>query len=91
MGQPGRTAPGPEQESIWDYPRPPRVEDTNARVRVEVNGVTIADCTPAKRVLEMMSHPPVYNIPLEDIAMEHLRRSKRASVREVKAAPAPIP
>lgn len=54
------------QESVWDYPRPPRIEDSPATVRVVVAGVTIAQSNRAKRVLET-SHPPVYYIPPEDI------------------------
>ncbi len=38
----GKIAPGPGQESVWDYPRPPRLEDVKQRVRVVFNGVTIA-------------------------------------------------
>jgi uncharacterized protein (DUF427 family) len=54
-------------ESVWDYPRPPRVEPTPRRVRVVLGGETIVDSTRAHRVLET-SHPPVYYLPLEDVA-----------------------
>jgi uncharacterized protein (DUF427 family) len=53
-------------ESVWDYPRPPRLEPTSRRVRVVLGGVTIVDTTRAHRVLET-SHPPVYYVPLEDV------------------------
>lgn len=53
-------------ESVWDYPRPPRVEMSNQRVRVVLEGVTIADTRRALRVLET-SRPPVYCIPPEDV------------------------
>ena len=53
-------------ESVWDYPRPPRVERTSRRVRVELGGETLVDTTRAYRVLET-SHPPVYYFPLEDV------------------------
>jgi uncharacterized protein (DUF427 family) len=53
-------------ESVWDYPRPPRVEPAGRRIRVELGDVTIADSKGAHRVLET-SHPPVYYIPLKDI------------------------
>src|SRR5215203_5954653 len=74
MGQIGRqrTEPGPGQESVWDYPRPPRLEDSERRIKVVFGGVTLAYTTRAKRVLET-SHPPVYYIPPEDIRMEHLK------------------
>lgn len=57
-----RVQPGPGQESVWDYPRPPRLEDTTKHIQVIFNGVAIADTHNAKRVLET-SHPPVYYIP----------------------------
>jgi uncharacterized protein (DUF427 family) len=52
--------PGQGQESVWDYPRPPRVEDVDKKVKVVFGGVTLAYTTRAKHVLET-SHPPVYS------------------------------
>ena len=54
-------------ESVWDYPRPPRVEPTPRRIRVELGGETIVDTTRAQRVLET-SHPPVYYVTLADVS-----------------------
>jgi uncharacterized protein (DUF427 family) len=54
-------------ESVWDYPRPPRVEPSARRIRVVLGGATIVDTRRAHRVLET-SHPPVYYVPLEDVA-----------------------
>ena len=56
----------PGQESVWAYPRPPRVEPTARRVRVELHGVVIADSTRAVRVLET-SHPPTYYVHPGDV------------------------
>jgi uncharacterized protein (DUF427 family) len=50
------------QESVWDYPRPPRVEPRSERVIVRLGGQVIAETTDAVRVLET-SHPPVYYLP----------------------------
>ena len=58
-------------ESVWDYPRPPRVEPTPEHIQVFLGGQLIADTTSAVRVLET-SHPPVYYIPLEDFAPDAL-------------------
>jgi uncharacterized protein (DUF427 family) len=80
---PRHVAPGPGQESVWDYPRPPRLEDTAKHIQVVFNGVTIAETRRAKRVLET-SHPPVYYIPPEDIKMEYLRLTSRSSWCEWK-------
>ncbi len=65
---PARIAPDPGQESVWDYPRPPRVEDSDKHIRVVLGGVVIAETRRARRVLET-SHPPVYYIPLEDVRL----------------------
>ena len=67
MLRPKRTEPSAGQESVWDYPRPPRLEKVGARLRVIFNGQTIADTRSGYRVLET-SHPPVYYIPPDDIA-----------------------
>jgi uncharacterized protein (DUF427 family) len=53
-------------ESVWDYPRPPRVEPTARRVRVVLGDVTIVDTERALRVLET-SHAPVYYVPFADV------------------------
>lgn len=71
MAKPERIEPGPGQESVWDYPRPPRVEETDKHIQVIFDGVIIADTRRAKRVLET-SHPPTYYIPLEDVQREYL-------------------
>lgn len=78
-----RIQPEPGQESVWDYPRPPRLEHTNKHIQVIFNGVAIADTHNAKRVLET-SHPPVYYIPPSDIKMEYLVRTPQSSFCEWK-------
>jgi uncharacterized protein (DUF427 family) len=63
-------------ESVWEYPRPPRVEPSAARVVVELDGEVLADTRRSLRVLET-SHPPVYYIPAADVRTERLRASAR--------------
>ena len=75
--------PGPGQESVWDYPRPPRLEQTSKRLQVYFNGELIADTNNAYRVLET-SHPPNYYIPPEDIKMDFLQRGDGRSWCEWK-------
>lgn len=75
--------PGPNQESVWDYPRPPALEPVNKRIRVVFNGKEIADSANSKRVLET-SHPPVYYIPPGDVRMEFLERQSGSSYCEWK-------
>jgi uncharacterized protein (DUF427 family) len=78
-----RIEPGPGQESVWDYPRPPRLEPTNKHLKVVFNGEVIADTRRALRVLET-SHPPVYYIPLDDIRQEFLVPLPRRTFCEFK-------
>jgi uncharacterized protein (DUF427 family) len=63
-------------ESVWDYPRPPRLESSARRLTIVHGGVTIAETSRSQRILET-SHPPVYYIPREDIAMELMQVSPR--------------
>jgi len=73
-------------ESVWDYPRPPRVAPSSKRVRVVLGGAVIADTTRAHRVLET-SHPPVYYMPFEDVARGVLEPARgRSSFCEWKGA-----
>ena len=78
-----RIIPGPGQESVWDYPRPPRLEYFDKQIQVIFNGVTIADTRKAKRVLET-SHPPTYYIPPEDVKLEYLTSTPKTSFCEWK-------
>ncbi len=75
--------PGPGQESVWDYPRPPRLERVAKRVRVELAGTLLADSTRALRVCETAS-PPTYYVPAEDVRMDLLEASPHTSFCEWK-------
>jgi uncharacterized protein (DUF427 family) len=75
--------PGPGQASVWDYPRPPKLEPCSRRIRIVFGGITLVDTLRAQRVLET-SHPPVYCLPREDIRMEHLRPAAGSSFCEWK-------
>lgn len=65
------------RESVWNYPRPPRVEPVPQAIRVVFAGKTIAETDDAKRVLET-SHPPVYYIPRESFLCELLPSDRRS-------------
>lgn len=78
-----RIAPGPGQESVWDYPRPPRLEPVAKRLRVVLNGRTVAETERGWRVLET-SHPPVYYLPREDVHWPYLRDTDASSWCEFK-------
>ena len=66
---------GLPRESVWDYPRPPRVEPVGRRVRIELGGAVVADVDRGRalRVLETAGAPAVY-IPPEEIASGALAR-----------------
>lgn len=54
--------PAAAQESVWDYPRPPRVERSDERIRVQNGEFVLAETRASFRVLET-SHPPTYYLP----------------------------
>lgn len=60
------------KESVWDYPRPPRVEPVGRRVRIEHAGEVVAESERALRVLETASPPTIY-IPADDVRTDSLR------------------
>ena len=71
-------------ESVWDYPRPPRLEPTASHVRIVHGGIILADTRRALRVLET-THPPVFYLPPADIRMDQLQPSQaRRSFCEFK-------
>src|SRR5690349_25055254 len=73
----------PGQESVWDYPRPPRLERTPARLEIVLGGEVVASTTAGWRVLET-SHPPNYYLPREAFVPGVLRRAGGGSVCEWK-------
>jgi uncharacterized protein (DUF427 family) len=77
--------PEPGQESVWDYPRPPRFVPFVGTVRVVLGGQVIAETTGAIRVLET-SHPPVFYLPLVDVADGVLEEAPGTSYCEWKGA-----
>jgi uncharacterized protein (DUF427 family) len=81
--RPQRIEPGPGQESVWDYPRPPRIEPTDEHVVVRHGGVVVADTRRAHRVLET-SQPPSYYLPAEDVDTDLLVPVSRQTFCEWK-------
>ena len=75
--------PGPGRESVWDYPRPPRLEPSTERVEVELGGRVVASSTAAWRVLET-SHPPTYYLPRDAFEPGVLRETEGATWCEWK-------
>ena len=59
--------PGPDQVSVWDFPRPPRVKADRREVVVRWGDVELARTTRAICVLET-AHPPSFYLPWVDVA-----------------------
>jgi uncharacterized protein (DUF427 family) len=74
---------GPGQESVWDYPRPPRVEPSPALVVVRFGGSVVASTQAALRVLET-SHPPAWYLPPGAFPEGALRPAEGSSWCEFK-------
>lgn len=75
--------PGPGQESVWDYPRPPRVEASSETIEIFFGGEKIASSSSTYRVLET-SHPPTYYIPKKDFVAGVLQPVSGTSFCEFK-------
>ena len=73
------------QESVWDYPRPPRIEQVASRVVIRLGGEVIVDTDDVVRVLET-SHPPVYYLPIAAFADGSLGGAEGSSYCEFKGA-----
>ena len=71
MTPPQPVPAGPGQESVWDYPRPPRVEPSPRVATVELAGEVIARSADALRVLETAGAPTLY-LPPQDVRMDLL-------------------
>jgi uncharacterized protein (DUF427 family) len=76
-------APGPGQESVWDYPRPPRIDADTREVIVKVGATVVAATRRALRVLETAS-PPTFYLPLADIDMRLIEAASGSSHCEWK-------
>ncbi len=81
--RPDPIVPGPGQESVWDYPRPPHLERVSEVLRVAYAGETVAETRAGYRVLET-SHPPVYYFPPSDVRQDFLVPAVGRSLCEFK-------
>ncbi len=74
-------------ESVWDYPRPPRVEACARTARVEFGGLTVAESSAALRVLETSQAPAIY-FPPGDVDLTALEADRRTTYCEWKGTAA---
>ena len=75
--------PGPGQESVWDYPRPPDLVPDGRLVEVYSGSQLIASSSNTLRVLET-AHPPSFYIPPQDVNWKLLSATSGSSVCEWK-------
>ena len=71
------------QESVWDYPRPPRLEADAREVVIRWGDVEVARTRHAVRVLET-AHPPSFYLPWSDVARHLFHQSPGSSLCEWK-------
>lgn len=83
MRHPKPERPGPGQESVWDYPRPPALVRASERVEVWLGGECVARTDRPWKVLET-SHPPTYYLPRDAFADGALRPAPGTSHCEWK-------
>ena len=81
----GLASNGKAYESVWDFPRPPRIERVDWRIRVRHGGVTVVDAPHAQRVLET-SQPPAYYVPADFVDMSLLVAVEGRTMCEWKGA-----
>ena len=74
---------GKPYESVWEFPRPPRLETVPWRIRVIHRGHTIVDAPRAFRILET-SQPPAYYVAPEHIDLTVLAVTTHSSFCEWK-------
>ena len=75
--------PAEGQESVWDYPRPPKVVEDTRHIVIKAGEQIIADTKNAWRVLETASAPSFY-LPPEDVNEALLKRASGTSFCEWK-------
>jgi uncharacterized protein (DUF427 family) len=78
-------SPSAAQESVWDYPRPPKLVADTRRVVVRSGDLVIAESVESWRVLETAG-PPTFYIPPKDTHAELLQPFPGASICEWKGA-----
>ena len=77
--------PAPGQESVWDYPRPPKLVADHRRIVIQRGDLLIADSRETYRVLETAG-PPTFYIPPQDVHAELLKPFPATSICEWKGA-----
>lgn len=85
LRRPTPEVPGPGQESVWSYPRPPAIERSDEHVVVRFADTVVAETRRAWRILET-SHAPTYYLPRDDVRTDLLVPNDRRTFCEFKGA-----
>ena len=80
---PPRDPTAAEQENVWDFPRPARLEANHRHLQVVFAGRVIAETRRGFRAIET-SHPPSYYFPPEDVDRTVLMPASRRTLCEWK-------
>lgn len=75
--------PRSDQESVWDYPRPPALVPDTREVTIHWRGRLVARTRQAVRLLET-SHPPSFYLPWADVDRGLLQPAEGSSFCEWK-------
>ena len=75
--------PGPEQESVWDYPRPPAIKRDNRPIEVRDGRSVLAWATSSQKVMETAS-PPTFYVPRANVKLGLLVRMEKQTYCEWK-------
>lgn len=82
---PFAATPGPGQQSVWDFPRPPVIVADAREVVVRWGATEVVRTRGAVRVLET-AHPPTWYLPWADVARGLLVPAAGTSLCEWKGA-----
>ena len=77
--------PATGQESVWDYPRPPKLVADHRRIVVQGGDLLIADSGENYRILETAG-PPTFYIPRQNVRVELMKPLPGTSICEWKGA-----
>jgi len=83
--QPFAETPGPGQESVWDYPRPPKLVADHRHIVARRGDLLIADSLKTYRILETAG-PPTFYISPRDVHVELMKPFPGTSICEWKGA-----
>jgi len=80
---PFAVVPGSGQVSVWDFPRPPRVQPDTREVVVRWGGIELARSKRCLLVCET-AHPPSFYLPWDDVNRSYFERAQGSSFCEWK-------